>query len=319
MDRSPTLQDVQQVELFRDVALENVWYLLKECPTLTVEPEEELIRAGDEHRNVYVVLDGTFRVHLGTADDDAVAEIGPGDTVGELSALDGRTRSAVIVAAERARVLVLNEQTFWSLLRSSHEFALNLLGVLGQRLRGNNAALTESRRLQEQYRRHASVDPLTGLYNRRWFREVMPRLMRRMAMKPLPLSVVMADVDHFKRFNDEYGHQAGDYVLFVVAEVLRTRLRPTDLVVRYGGEEFVVVLPETALEGASVAADRVRRAIEQTALATPDGRALPTVTLSLGVAQMHDGDDLVGLIDAADGALYAAKRAGRNRVELARR
>jgi diguanylate cyclase (GGDEF)-like protein len=317
--RPLTPDEVRHVKLFRDVTLENVWHMLAGCPTLELAPEEELIRVGDTDSNTYLVLSGTLRVHLGTPADEAVATIGPGDSVGELAALDKQPRSAAVVAAGPSRVLVLTEGVFWSLLNSSHELTLNLLNVLSQRLRGNNATLTESRQLQEQYRRHASVDAVTGLHNRRWLNDIAPRLMRRMAMKGDALSLVMIDVDHFKKFNDDHGHPAGDYVLFAVAQVLKSRLRPTDIVARYGGEEFTVVLPETPLSGAQVAADRVRRAIQDLDLLTPDDRPLPGVTASMGVAEMVPGESFEALVERADAALYEAKRAGRNRVRMATR
>ena len=309
-----TLAEAGSVKLFRDVALENVWHLLVECLTIELEPEDELIHPGDTDGSIYVLLDGQLRVHLGSAADDAVAVIGAGDSVGELSALDRQPRSAAVMAATRCRVLVIHDGVFWSLLNASHELTLNLLTVLSQRLRGNNATIAESRRLQEQYKRHASVDALTGLYNRRWLTDIVPRLMRRMVMNGEPLSVAMLDVDHFKRFNDVFGHAAGDYVLFVVAQVLKARLRPTDVVARYGGEEFIIVLPETALSGALVAAERTRLAISGTELVLPDQTRLPSLTVSMGVAEMRMEEGLDTLVERADAALYTAKRTGRDRV-----
>ena len=126
----------------------------------------------------------------------------------------------------------------------------------------------------------------------------------------------MVDVDHFKRFNDQHGHQAGDFVLFAVAEVLRARLRPTDLVGRYGGEEFTIVLPGTDVAGARVASERVRRAVEELELALPDGRPLPKVSVSLGIAEAGAETTVAELFEQADQALYRAKANGRNRAEV---
>jgi diguanylate cyclase (GGDEF)-like protein len=311
------IDELRRVRLFEGVALETVWGLISTCPTRILMRGDVLIEPGDTDRKLYILLEGALRVHLGTTEEECVATIEPGHAVGELAALDRGPRSAIVVAAEPSRVLVVREEVFWCLLNSSHEFALNLLGILSDRLRGNNSTLNESRRLQQQYRRHASMDALTGLYNRRWLFEVVPRQMLRSALKNEPLSLLMLDVDHFKKFNDTYGHPAGDFVLFAVAQVLKARLRPTDMVVRYGGEEFTIVLPVTDLAGAFTAAERARVAIAETDLVTPDHTVLPRVTLSIGIAQMVEGQSLEQLIERADKALYRSKTGGRNRSTVA--
>jgi diguanylate cyclase (GGDEF)-like protein len=212
-------------------------------------------------------------------------------------------------------VLELTQSVFWSLLSSSHEIALNLLGILAQRLRSSNGEVARGRRLADQYKRHASIDALTGLHNRRWLDEVLPRQVLRAEMQGEALSVLMIDIDHFKRFNDQWGHAAGDFVLFGVSKLLQARLRPTDLVARYGGEELTAILPRTDVRGAEVAADRVRRAIAFTPFEMPAGDVLPNVTVSIGIAESRAGIGAPGLLASADRALYRAKRNGRDRVE----
>ena len=155
----------------------------------------------------------------------------------------------------------------------------------------------------------ASIDELTGVKNRRRFREDLEMLHAVASRQGTPLSVVMADVDHFKQFNDSFGHPAGDTVLRDVSTALQENVRAQDVVARYGGEEFVVLLPATVLTDALILAERLR-----------DGVAgfdwpLRPITISLGVATA--GTDPAGpdsLIEAADRALYRAKRSGRNRV-----
>jgi len=161
-------------------------------------------------------------------------------------------------------------------------------------------------------------DKLTGLYNRGRLDSYLMEEFATALRSGKPLSVIIADVDHFKRVNDTLGHQAGDRVLVTVAQALGGRLRPRDLVARYGGEEFVLVLPETDAAGALVVAERIRQKIE--AARTPvEGAAPVAVTLSFGCATIpgHQLSTSAELLAAADRALYAAKRAGRNRVMVA--
>ncbi|MCA9628309.1 MAG: GGDEF domain-containing protein [Myxococcales bacterium] len=309
------LREHKDIVLLRNVDTRSVLGILCDCPRPQLAPGQVLIRAGEVEDRMYLVLDGRLRVHVESLQNDPVAVLEPGETVGELALLDEKPRSAFVVADTDATLLELDCDHFWSLVHGSHEVALNLLSILAERLRGSNGTVAQSRKLAQEYQRHASVDGLTGLYNRRWLDEVLPRQIKRSAMQSAPMCVVMIDVDHFKRFNDEHGHRAGDFVLFSVARVLRERFRPTDLVARYGGEEFCVVLPDTDLQGAQAAAERVRRAVAEASLEYEV--PLPSVTISVGIAQATRDDVQARLVERADAALYGAKAAGRNRVALA--
>lgn len=171
-------------------------------------------------------------------------------------------------------------------------------------------------KLREALREQAIRDPLTGLYNRRYLESVLPRELNRSVRLQRPISVVMVDIDHFKRFNDTYGHKAGDLVLQAVARSMQEFLRSSDLACRYGGEEFLILLSE--MDGDN-AARRVERLLERVSLMTIEieGLGLPTITFSAGVASCpQHAVQQEQLIALADAAMYAAKNGGRNRVVL---
>ncbi|WP_187266134.1 diguanylate cyclase [Alkalisalibacterium limincola] len=172
-------------------------------------------------------------------------------------------------------------------------------------------------RLQDQLRVQSIRDPLTGLFNRRYLEESLTRETARAQRRDGHIAVLMIDVDHFKRFNDDHGHEAGDAVLRHVGELLRGQCRAEDVPCRYGGEEFTLILPDTESKFAMQRGDQIREAIARAEL-THLGRPLPAITVTIGVAtypQQALRPD--GLLRCADAALYAAKKAGRNQVLLA--
>ncbi|MEM7582746.1 MAG: diguanylate cyclase [Acidobacteriota bacterium] len=169
----------------------------------------------------------------------------------------------------------------------------------------------------EQTRRMANTDGLTGLYNHRYLQERLKQEIERAERYGRPLSVVMGDLDHFKSFNDTHGHPRGDKLLIAVSATLRQLSRASDVLARYGGEEFTLILPETSAEEAQVLAERVRQCIAGLEIPSDAGETSRRMTISLGVASFAPGSSSEQLIEAADGALYTAKRSGRNRVCLA--
>lgn len=174
--------------------------------------------------------------------------------------------------------------------------------------------ITDKREASETHRRATTCDHLTGIANRRAFFEAAEIELERWQRWPRQLSLVMFDVDHFKRINDTHGHPAGDAVLRHLAVLLSATFRQVDVVARVGGEEFAVLLPSTDAEGTAAVAERLRLAVESQAVEV-DGVAI-RCTISAGVATMHaDLGDLDALMKRADQALYAAKAAGRNRIE----
>lgn len=186
----------------------------------------------------------------------------------------------------------------------------NDLSVMMRESARKNRKLQEA---NETIERLARTDVLTGLANRRALQEAFERESARGKRLGEHLSLIMADLDHFKSVNDRYGHGTGDQVLARIAAVLASQLRPYDLAARYGGEEFVLLLPGTSIEGAISVAERVRKAAMEVEVSGVPG----PITISLGVATWRIGETPEELIGRADAALYQAKSAGRNRVEAA--
>lgn len=178
--------------------------------------------------------------------------------------------------------------------------------------------MTEQKRAEMALKTLAANDALTGLANRRSFDQAIEIEWARADRSGRPLALLFADVDHFKLFNDNHGHQRGDECLRDVASVIgKTAIRPTDLATRYGGEEFAIIMPDTDMAAASAVAERLRHAVMELRIALDQPANEACVTLSVGVATYIPGQEVVGpdwLIGQADQALYAAKHLGRNRV-----
>jgi diguanylate cyclase (GGDEF)-like protein len=169
-------------------------------------------------------------------------------------------------------------------------------------------------RLRELLRNQSICDPLTGLYNRRYLEESLNREVHRAHRTGRSLSVAMLDLDHFKRFNDTFGHQVGDILLKEVSAVIKGRIRAGDLACRYGGEEFSLIIAEVGAEGAYRCMESIRDAIKHLSLHNR-GQTLGTITISAGIATYPaHGDNPEDLLRAADDALYRAKKAGRDRI-----
>ncbi len=174
-------------------------------------------------------------------------------------------------------------------------------------------------RLRETLRSQSILDPLTGLYNRRFMEETLAREIRRAERNQRPLNIIMLDIDHFKQFNDTFGHEAGDAMLREVGQILKVNIRGGDVACRFGGEEFVLILPETTVEDARQRAEELREKIRQMTV-LHRGQALGIITISLGVAA-YPNHGMTGetLLRAADKALYQAKFEGRDRVIIGER
>lgn len=187
--------------------------------------------------------------------------------------------------------------------------------LLEQKLDASREDIAALQRDLDDVRRESLLDPLTKIANRKSFDEGLRAAISEARQNGSPLCLVLIDIDHFKTFNDTYGHQTGDQVLRLVAMTLKSNIKGRDLAARYGGEEFVAILPSTDLKGAMIVAENVRQAIHgKELLKRSTNEKLGRITASFGIAVFHAGDTAASLIDRADRCLYAAKHAGRNRV-----
>ena len=225
------------------------------------------------------------------------------------ASLDGASRK-LSAANTREQVQAIVE----SLVKSTREMR-DTNKVLEERLLLSKSEISNLQQSLEAIRAESLTDPLTGLGNRKYFDRMIEQAVQSALTQNEPLSLLMFDIDHFKSFNDSYGHLTGDQVLRLVAMSLKQTIKGQDITARYGGEEFAVVLPSTGLRQALTVADHIRRAVMAKELKKKStGEILGRVTISVGVSMLKQGDDTDSLIERADACLYAAKRNGRNRV-----
>jgi two-component system cell cycle response regulator len=258
------------------------------------------------------VLSGRLSVHLGSLDAPKIADLTPGSCAGEMSLIEDKDPSAFVVAVEDSHLMVISHHLLWQIVDRSHTFSKNLLVVLSERVRSDNEFIANSLGVLRRAERNALTDALTGLGNRHWMKDMFEREVTRAQHNGKSLCLMMIDIDNFKHFNDQYGHISGDRVLSAVAEALREYLRPTDLIARFGGDEFAVLLPDLALAQAQQTADRLRA---QVANLSPPSLST-AITISIGVSASVPEDDVGSLVQRADAAMYDAKEQGRNRVAV---
>ena len=300
--------------LFQDVDFASIEYLLEHCSSRDLATGETLLQPDLPNYYLYLILAGTLSVQLLGKEAMEYTSLVAGDCAGDISLVDGKPPSALVVATQPTRVLAIPHDTVWSLVNHSHEVARNLLLIIAGRMRNDNNALVSSQNIRMQFEHQASVDALTGAHNRHWMNEAFPRALLRCRRNLQEAALLFVDIDHFKRVNDTHGHLVGDVALRTVAECMASNLRPFDLLVRYGGEEFALLLPDTDRTKAAILAERLRSAISSCDIRNGDARL--QVTASIGITLTRGDKTLDVLLNEADQALYQAKNLGRDRVEI---
>jgi diguanylate cyclase (GGDEF)-like protein len=305
---------LNSLDLFKGVYPEDIHELLQRCDRRDIATGDLLLSPGEKNEHVFVVLSGSLNVHVGAPETPIIATMESGACVGEMSIIEDRDPSAYVIGAENTHLLVIHQTVLWEMVDASHEFAKNLLVVLSERVRSHNRVIADNYGELQKFERHATTDALTSLANRHAMQDTFPREISRCIEKERPVAMMMIDVDNFKQFNDMFGHIAGDRALSAVSRILRTQFRPRDLLVRYGGDEFAVLLPDVSAEQAVVIGERVRQAVSGTTGDGSDSLIQIPLKISMGVAELQAQGSLEMLIRDADKALYRAKNAGRDTV-----
>ncbi len=308
---------INEAELFHNVPQDMLERLLTDCTLHRLQKGQILISPGERNKYIYMVLTGALTIHLDKVDSVPIRTVEPGETVGELSLIGSTRTSAYVVSREVAQILIIDKDYLWKMIDAAPIMAKNMLHILSNWIVASNKTAIDHQKQIEELEGVAKIDSLTGIYNRRSFDDLLHRFMLRSVRDRVPLVLIMIDVDKFKVFNDTHGHFAGDQALVAAATTLHETVRPGDFATRYGGEEFAVILPATTLEQCLDVAERLRVAVMNTDISMPDGTPLPSITISMGIAESRlDGDSEDELVKRADAKLYQAKKEGRNRFCL---
>lgn len=296
-----------------DTALEMIAGCIK---PRELKPGEVLFELGDDGEVVYVVHTGKIAIYIPAASQPqagpALRFFTPGEMFGEMALLENQPRSTSARAEMVSVVLGLDKGCFERLINEFPDFSESLSSTLSSRLRYTTELIRELRKAMEEIRWLSVTDGLTGLHNRRHFFEEAEKEVERAERYRRPVTAIMLDVDFFKRVNDTHGHAAGDEVLRKIASCCRSEVRELDILGRYGGEEFAILLTESDIERACQVAERLRIRIEAFPFVAKDVSL--KLTASLGVAERRIGESVESVLDRADQALYLAKQRGRNLV-----
>jgi diguanylate cyclase (GGDEF)-like protein/PAS domain S-box-containing protein len=287
-----------------------------------VERIEDGVVAIDGHHNIILFNEGAQRI-FGYTQDDVM-----GHHLNILVPERFHLQHDVMIeefgaSGKDTKTIVQRTRQLYGRRKDGSEFAasLSIMKVGGGGFPQGYAAIvrdiSENKKTEDELLRLAATDPLTGAFNRREFTALADQESQRANRYNHPLSIMMLDLDHFKRLNDTYGHAAGDKALQRFTTLCCNALRTVDIFGRWGGEEFVTLLPETDAEGAVIIAERLRKLVSQSILVYNDQKV--SFTASIGIAQYRSGEVTVeGPLSRADSAVYDAKKAGRNRISVYR-
>ncbi len=310
------LEELSNAEIFKNVDLTELHDHLSGIRQLELTDGDILLSTSRLNEEIYFLIQGELKIYLEENSPDEIAHVLPGDCVGEISIIDDRPPSAYVKATTNSLLISINRSVLVEMYQKQTNLAANLLKLLADRFRQNTAVLTRSVELQREFQDKSEHDGLTGTYNRNWMNDVFPKQIELSHHLNQKLSMLLIDADHFKKVNDRYGHRAGDTTLIKLANIISGCLQESDLLVRYGGEEFIVLLPGASLSQARTIAENIRRMVSKTPVSINRDTSI-TISVSIGIAEAGVDDTVDNLLEKTDTGLYLAKQNGRNQVSVA--
>ena len=280
-----------------------------------------LFEQGDEGKEMFIVKKGTIAISikLPTGEERVLAQFSPGDFFGEMTIFENAPRSATCKPKGNSSLYSLMADKFFELMKNHPEIAIKImykmLNATTQRLRNTGGFLTDMVRWGEDASKRAITDQFTGCYNRRFLDDKIEDIYKTAKNNNEPFCLVMIDLDYFRLINESYGHEVGDNSILEIVKVFKEHLRKKDIIARYGGDEFTVLMPDTKMEEASeVTWNICRKVAELTYLQDKEGE-VKQLTTSQGIAAFPESAKELNLLkERADKALFKAKENGRNRV-----
>lgn len=309
------VQELMKTELLRDVNGDILGQISSHASPIEIMADEILLSPERDNDYIYLLLSGTLTVHFHSPDSPVMRELTAGYSVGEMSVIDGTRPSAYVKAREDCRLFPLHRDFLLHLVQTTNPIAYNLLRLLTEWMKSNTQKIINDQSQISELSNQANLDVLTGLYNRRWIDQALPRILAQMKEHAQPLCVLILDIDHFKKYNDLHGHLGGDVALVAMGNMLKSNLRPCDYAARIGGEEFMVLLPNTQHGDGLKLAERIRLEVEEQTILQSDGDTMPGVTVSIGITVSGVHSTAKSLFANADKQLYLAKQSGRNCVK----
>ena len=287
------------------------------------QPGEIIIREHEPGDDFYIIRSGQTVVVKGEFQNPTILGFrSMGEAIGEMALLENLPRSATVIALDVVSLWSFSREAFYLFLKENPAFSINLMNMLSGRIRQSEEERMRGYAREKQQvvaletlSRQATHDPLTGLFNRRYLDQILYGEIAHARQSNSLVGILMADVDHFKQINDRYGHKAGDLILQKLGELMKGCVRTADIVCRYGGEEFVIVMPGASEKTVDKCAEEIRSRFETLCILFQNHKIHATISLGAAIYPLH-GSNVDEVFINADRAMYQAKQKGRNRVAI---
>ena len=316
------IEFLKSVDLFSTLYLSELNQIAKHLHTVEIKAGGIICNEGDEGRELFIIKNGRTSVVIKVQDgsNKEVAELLPGNFLGEMAIFENSPRSATCIAKEDSTILKLDENDFFKLMATASETSIKImkimLDIMSERVSNTGNFLKEMVKWGNDASKRAVTDKLTGVYNRRYRENTIIEKFEEAKNQNKPFSVIMADLDFFREVNENYSHEIGDKYIIEVADVFTKTIRENDIVARYGGDEFTILLPDTTLKNGTALAEKIRLGVMKLDFLNKYSGPEIKISVSLGIACYPETcAELKQLREQADLALYKAKDSGRNCVK----